>query len=441
MLMFLGALIMSHIFLGAIIHYIVQSHFYTEDYQHISEKFTAIKQSNLTENFDHVTMESSYFSALKIWTIENEMVTYQNSDIALPVDALQFFLINQNVKRSWEWDNENSRYLAFSFNLNDEYTVVIGTNINHHIEFFYTLSIAIFWSIVGISLASGLCSILIINNGLRPLKRIELYLAKIHPNNIAVRIPTKQLPIELQALSEVQNAMLDRLDQGFKRLNDFSSDIAHELKTPLSNMITQTQVVLSKDRDLPEYQDTLFSNLEELERINKTINDTLYLAKSENSLLYQNDEWLNTNKEISLLVEYHNITAADKAVSIDVQGEGEIFFDKSMFQQAVNNLLANATRHAASNSIINIIIKQSDNTTTIGVTNRGDTIPEAALPFIFDRFYRADKSREHKYSIGAGLGLAITKSIIEAYDGTITARSIDGKTEFWICFRHMKSLQ
>lgn len=440
-LMFLGALIMFHIILGGIIQHVVQSHFYNQDYQHITEKFTVIKQSNPTGNFDPVTVKSSYFSALKLWIIENEMVTYQNSDIALPTDALRFFLINQNAKRSWEWNNENNRYLAFSFSLNDEYTLVIGTNINHHTEFFYVLSLAVFWSIVAISLVSGLCSILIINNGLRPLKKFEYYLAQIHPNHIDVRIPTKKLPIELQALSDVQNAMLDRLDRGFKRLNDFSSDIAHELKTPLSNMITQAQVVLSNDRDLPEYQDTLASNLEELERINKTINDTLYLAKSENSLLYQNDEWLNLSKEISLLVEYHNITAEDKAVRIVMQGQGEIFCDKSMFQRAVNNLLANATRHATPNSVINVIIKQSDNTTTISVTNIGDSIPAASLPFIFDRFYRADKSREHKYSIGAGLGLAITKSIIEAYGGTITARSTDGKTEFLMCFRHMKTQQ
>lgn len=439
--MFFGASIILYIILGGIIHFVVQSHFYNLDYQHITEKFSVIKKKNLTNNFDSLTMESSYFNALNIWIVETETVTYQNSEIVLPIDALQFLLTNQNEKRSWEWDNESDRYLAFSFSINDGDTLVIGVNINHHVEFFYILSLVVIWSIIAMSLVSGLCAILIVNNGLRPLKIFESYLMKIHPSHIDVRIPTQELPIELQALSEVQNAMLNRLEQGFKRLKDFSSDIAHELRTPLSNMIIQTQVVLSKDRCLLEYQDTLASNLEELERVNKTINDTLYLAKAENLLLYQNDEWLNLCKEISPLIEYYNIAGEDKSVKIIMKGEGEIYCDKLMFQRALNNLLSNAIRHAEPNSIINIILKQSDSTIAIGIINIGDTIPESSLPFVFDRFYRADKSRKHIHSIGAGLGLAITKSILETYGATIKVRSKEGKTEFWICFPHSKVQQ
>ena len=81
--------------------------------------------------------------------------------------------------------------------------------------------------------------------------------------------------------------------------------------------------------------------------------------------------------------------------------------------------------------------EQTDSELLIGVTNHGDTIPEGSLPFIFDRFYRADKSREHTNSVGAGLGLAITQSIIEAYGGTISAKSSDGFTEFWITFENI----
>lgn len=344
---------------------------------------------------------------------------------------------NRNVKQSWEWEQEGDRYLAFSFILSAEITLVMGVNINHHVTFFKEINWVIFWSIVLAVLISLTYSVFIVNRGLRPLKKFEYYLKKVSPGHLDIRIPVQELPAELETLSNVQNTMLDRLDHGFQLLGDFSSDIAHELRTPLTNMTTQTQVVLSKDREISDYQDALESNLEELERISKTINDTLYLAKSENSLLYQNNEKLDLSREVSRLIEYYSIAGEEKGVSIRLEGQGELYCDKSMFQRAINNLLSNAIRHASPNSVIKVVIKQFDTELTVRIINHGDTIPESSLPFIFDRFYRADKSREHTHSVGAGLGLAITKSIIEAYGGSIVAKSSNDMTEFLITFKDL----
>jgi len=434
-LMFLATSIILHVIVGAVIQHTVQTHFYNQDYQHITEKFAAIKRFNLTGDFDDQIVKNLDISALKIWIIKNDAVSYQNSDTALPIPKIPFLLNQKNTKQSLDWEHKGNRYLAFSFAFNNETTLVMGANINHHIEFFKVVNLVIFWSVLVSLMISGLSSIFIVNRGLSPLKKFEHYLTKISPGRLNIRIPTQELPVELETLSKTQNAMLDRLDLGFQRLSEFSSDIAHELKTPLSNMTTQTQVMLSADRALAEYQDTLGSNLEELERINKTINDILYLAKSENSLLYQNNEMLNLSEEISRLIEYHDIAGEEKGVSIHLKGQGELFYDKSMFQRVMNNLFTNAIRHASPNSIIQVIIKQLDNELSIGVTNHGDTIPKESLPFIFDRFYRADKSRVHTNSVGAGLGLPITQSIIEAYGGTILAKSFDRSTEFWISFQ------
>lgn len=437
-LMFFGASIILHVIFGGVIHYSVQTHFYDQDYQHITEKFSAITQSNPATGFNAEDMNGFDVSALKIWTIENGAISYQNSEIALPVAAIRFLLKQKNEKQSWAWEQEDTRYLAFSFALNAETTLVIAANISHHIEFFKVINLVILWSTLAVILVTGFSGIFIVNRGLHPLREFAHHLAKISPERLDIRIPIQKLPTELEALSQVQNAMLDRLDHGFQRLSDFSSDIAHELRTPLSNIAIQTQVVLSKNRDLVEYQDVLGSNLEELERINKTINDILYLAKSENSLLCQNNEKLNLNEEISQLAEYHDVAGEEKGVSIQLEGRGEFFCDKSMFQRAMNNLLSNAIRHASPNSNIRVIIKQVGNKLSIGVINHGDTIPKSSLPFIFDRFYRADKSREHTNSVGAGLGLPITRSIIDAYGGTIFAKSSDSFTEFWINFRSLQ---
>ena len=435
-LMFLGTSVVLHAFVGGVIQYAVQAHFYTQDYQHINEKMVAILQANPSESFDAKKINDIEITALKIWTIEDDTITYQNSDIVLPTEALPFLLSNRNAKQSWEWEQESNRYIAFSFAAGSEATLVMGVDINHHVAFFKEINWVIFWSIALAILISLTYSIFIVNRGLRPLKKFEYYLKKVSPGHLDIRIPVQELPVELEDLSNVQNTMLDRLDRGFQRLSDFSSDIAHELRTPLSGMTTRTEVVLSKSREAAVYQDALGSNLEELGRINKTINDTLFLAKSENSLLYQNNEQLDLTREISRLVEYYNIAGEEKGVNINLEGQGELYCDKSMFQRAINNLLSNAIRHSTPNSEITVIIKQLDNELTVGVINHGDTIPEDSLPFIFDRFYRADKSREHTHSVGAGLGLAITQSIIEAYGGEIVVKSFNDMTEFWMVFKN-----
>ncbi|WP_242503962.1 sensor histidine kinase [Aliivibrio salmonicida] len=109
--------------------------------------------------------------------------------------------------------------------------------------------------------------------------------------------------------------------------------------------------------------------------------------------------------------------------------------DKSMIQRIANNLLSNAIRHSAPNSSILIDIKDSPNKVKLSISNTGDTIQEKDLPFIFERFYRADKSRRHSSSTGAGLGLTIVRSIVNAHSGKITVQSADTQTTFTVSFQ------
>ena len=436
-LMFIGATIVLQLILGSIAQHIIKAHFYELSANYIDERFLALNGSNEPITPERGRMITGFEDAsLKVWNVQNDKITYQSSETSLPSSPRDFFLRHQDDSYSLQWtDDKNDNYLTICYFASEDTTIVVGLNINEQIAFFDAIALMFFWFNVVMAIFVGLYSIVIVNNSLRPLKRLEGYLMKIRPGHLNIRLPTKDLPIELEELSHVQNAMIDRLDEGFKRLSDFSSDIAHELRTPLTNLTTQTQVVLAADRTPHEYQDVLGSNLEELERINKTMNDTLYLAKAENSLLYKSDELLHLGKVIDQIVEYHSIVAEDKEITIEREGDGELMCDKSMFQRAINNLLSNAVRHSASFSVIKVFIQQpSDKDLTIRITNTGDTIPEESLPFIFQRFYRKDKSREHDYGFGAGLGLAITKSIIETYSGTITAESSKGETTFEIRF-------
>lgn len=432
-LLFLTTTIIAHIVVGEIALHTTKSHFYDVGIKYLNSKFDSLNQNQLQDPYNPNQIKRFNRTPINVWNLENGVVNYTNAYVPLPGDPNLFSLKNKGETYSQQWQGEDdNHYLAASFYVNENDTMVMGFNINHHIEFFDTVNSIILWFTLTISLLTALYSTVIVTKCLSPLKKFEEYLSQIKPGKLNIRIPTDKLPSELETLGLVQNSMLDRLDEGFQRLSDFSSDIAHELRTPLTNITTQTHVVLSNDRSNSEYQDALGSNLEELERINKTINDTLYLAQADNKLLYQNKQELNLHDEISQLVEFNSILAEDKGVTIELHGDGCLFYDKLMFQRAINNLLCNAMRHANDNSTIHINITNNDETLNIAVVNSGDTISETTLPFIFDRFYRGDKSREYDHGYGAGLGLPITKSIVESSGGTIEAESANGTTKFEI---------
>lgn len=446
-LMFFGTIIIAHLVVSTVAVHIVEKYFFDQSLNLINNTFESMEHNKLLDHYDTKANDTFGDVGYEVWKIQNNKVTYQSSLMPLPLSPNKFTLKNKDDLYSFQWKNGDDTYILSSCFNDPNNTTVIGLKINHHVEFFDTVNSWILWLTFAVSVFAVGLSIIIVNNGLLPLKKFEGYLAQVRPGNLDVRIPTDQLPVELEELGVVQNSMLNRLDEGFKRLSDFSSDISHELRTPLTNMTTQTQVVLTSEREVAEYQDVLGSNLEELDRINKMISDTLYLAQADNSLLYQSNQELNLKDEISQLVDFHNIVAEDKGLTITHEGEGCLFFDKLMFQRAINNLMSNAIRHAFPDTIISIVIKQSQETLTIAVNNIGDTISGPCLPFVFDRFYRSDKSREYDQGFGAGLGLAITKAIIEACGGTITAESMNDKTTFLIdipnhaCDKHSYVLQ
>ncbi|MGR5129767.1 heavy metal sensor histidine kinase [Photobacterium swingsii] len=411
-----------------IVQYAIKHHFYAQDYQLLNSKFLTVAatlddlQSNsspaLTENFTY------------LWVINHAgALTYSNSSQPLPPA-----LSHQNAL---EWKEGGESYRGFRFKIkHPQYdAIVLAVNTGYHNSFINELDIVLIWTFLISSLISSVYAIFTVKKGLAPLQGLQSYLNNINTRQLDIRVPSNNLPVELSQLVETQNKMLDRLQCGFNRLSEFSSDIAHELKTPLTNMMTQTQVALSSARTIDEYQDILGSNAEEIERLNKTIKDTLYLAKSENQLLHSNKEPLKLAVIIQPLIEYYELLAEDKNVTIDIvelnltEGDAQ-FGDKQMLQRAISNILSNALRHCDANTAITIQLSSDDDFNVIKIINTGEPIPASSLPYLFDRFYRTDKSRKHTSSVGAGLGLAITKSITQAHGGDISVSSIQRVTAF-----------
>jgi two-component system heavy metal sensor histidine kinase CusS len=256
----------------------------------------------------------------------------------------------------------------------------------------------------------------------------------ISANRLGERLPPESVPTELADLAISFNDMLERLEGSFRRLSDFSSDLAHELRTPISNLMTETQVAISKARSADQYREVLYSNLEEYERLARMIADMLFLAKADNGLIVPSSEMVDLAAETRELFGFYEAFAEEQGVSLILAGAGSVGGDRLMIRRALSNLLSNAIRHTPRGGTVKVLVGQhSSGDIHLSVDNPGEDIEPEHLPRLFDRFYRIDRSRQ-KASEGAGLGLAITKSIIEAHRGTIRISSAEGTTRFAIAF-------
>ncbi|AZE54009.1 Copper sensory histidine kinase CusS [Pseudomonas synxantha] len=302
-------------------------------------------------------------------------------------------------------------------------------DITHHQHFLERMQ-RLIWLTVGLSaLATALLGAWAARSGLRPLRRMGEVAASVSAHSLTQRLPQAQMPVELAELAQAFNAMLGRLDDAFQRLSAFSADIAHELRTPLSNLLTQTQVILTQPRPLEDYREALHSNLEELQWMAQLVNDMLYLAKADHGLLVPTREPLALADEVDALLEFFALLADEAQVSLVREGTAHTLGDRGMLRRALSNLLDNALRFTPPGGEIRV---RMDEGVTLAIENTGDGIPARLLPQLFDRFYRADPSRRAGSSEHAGLGLAITQSIVRAHGGRIFCESQAGWTRFVI---------
>ncbi len=278
----------------------------------------------------------------------------------------------------------------------------------------------------------GLLGWMTVRKGLSPLHDVSTTLANVSTSQLDKPISSTGVPRELHELISAFNRMLARLEDSFRRLSEFSSDIAHELRTPINNMMMQTQVALSRKRDAEEYHENLQSNLEELTRLSRIISDMLFLAKADNSLVFPKLEKVDLRTEVAKLLDFFEISASERRVRLVQSGEATVVGDRLMLQRALSNLLSNALRFAPEGMAVEVSIGENDGRAMVAVANPGPDIPAEQLPKIFGRLYRVDASRREGNTENAGLGLAITKSIVEIHGGSVSAESANGRTCFTI---------
>jgi two-component system heavy metal sensor histidine kinase CusS len=272
--------------------------------------------------------------------------------------------------------------------------------------------------------------------GLRPIHEITQAAQRVHSSTLYERLDTAMLPTELAELSKTFNAMLTRLEESFHRLEQFSADIAHELRAPVNNLRGETEVALSRPRSNDEYRETLSSGLEECSRLSALIDNLLFLARAESPQMIVSRQTLDIGHEVNMIRDYFAPAAHESGIDFNVEVPEGISaeLDRSMFQRALSNLINNALVHTPRGGKITLRALLKPDFLGIEVTDTGSGISPEHLPHVFDRLYRADAARTSE-SRSIGIGLAIVRSVVTLHGGTCGIESqINQGTTVWIKF-------
>lgn len=287
------------------------------------------------------------------------------------------------------------------------------------------------WTLVGAvgfgSLLIALTGSFIVRRGLQPLQSLAAQTAEAGPSKPGARIDASVYASELQPWIEQFNALLQRVESAYGQLEAFNADVAHELRTPLANMIAHVEVELSQPRPMSVLRDTLISQLEEAHRLSGIVTDMLFLSKADRGAKARRGSVVSLAEQVLAVGEFHEAELEETQLSLQVNGDAELPIDVGLLRRAVSNLLSNAIRYATPRSQIRVVIERNGDRASIVVVNCGSAIDADALPHLFERFYRADRARNGSIN-HHGLGLTIVAAIARMHGGAAFAESGHGAT-------------
>ncbi len=339
---------------------------------------------------------------------------------------------------SLDRSNSKKRYLTAATPLNaspgESVRVVLQYDGKNDAELLraYAYTIIVI-EVLGVMLASAL-AYGIARFGLKPLRQLAARAEQMSTSRLAHPLPSLDTSGELKELELAFNGMVERLNESFTRLSEFSSNLAHDMRTPLTNLQAAAQVALTHERSAQDYKDVIESSIDEYQRLSRMIEDMLFIARAEQADAMLKIRRLDGALEAGRVAGFYESLAEDTDLSIRISGHARIDADLLLFQRALSNLVSNAIAHAPSGSTIDVSCEERGDQSVISVTDTGPGIEPVHVDRIFDRFYRVDPSR-HSRSSSSGLGLAIVKSIAGSHGGNCGVESQPHvKTRFWVSF-------
>jgi two-component system, OmpR family, heavy metal sensor histidine kinase CusS len=278
----------------------------------------------------------------------------------------------------------------------------------------------------GVLIASAVGAI-ITRHGLRPIADITRATEHIGVQHLQDRIRARPWPKELVSLAGAFDRMLERLQEAFEQLSQFSADVAHEFRTPINNLTGEAQVALSRERTTAEYTRVLQSALEEYTRLAGMIDSMLFLAQAEQAPAVLASVSLEASGELQAVCDFYHALAEEQGVELACEGQTGITADPMLLRRALSNLLSNALKYTPRGGRVTLRAAKGPGTTrTLSVIDSGVGIASEHLAKLGDRFYRADPSRGAGPG-GAGLGLAIVRSIMTLHGGSLLIDSTVGR--------------
>lgn len=258
--------------------------------------------------------------------------------------------------------------------------------------------------------------------GLVPLRAITESARGITAHRLQARLDPGEAPQELRDLVQALDDMFDRLDQAFSRLSQFSADLAHELRTPINNLMGEAEVALARERSSEEYRQVLESSMEEYRRLSRLISRMLFLARTEDPQAVVSKVRIEADRLADEVLAYFEAAAEEQDVSLHAEAAGAVSGDPDLLRQALANLVSNALEATPAGGRITVRLQPEDTFMDVAVVDTGSGIPEEEIPHLLDRFYRTQDAHRRR-SRGTGLGLAIVRSIAHLHGGTVEIQS------------------
>ena len=331
----------------------------------------------------------------------------------------------------------NNRYYRAIIITHQEVLAFIALPIDVHHQYLIQFNRQLSLILIAITLLLVSVAALSVHWGFAPLATIVQKMKGINLQRLDERIVVGDMPLELRPLTESYNSMMVKLESNFESLSRFSDNIAHELRTPIATLSTQTQVMLTKPRESDEYIEQLHHQHDTLKQLSAMINDMLLLAKTQKELSDSQISHVDIESLITKLIDYYEMIAEDREIIFEKSGDFKtVLGDKGLLQRLFANLMSNAIYYAASNSTIMISATVLTSSTSLNapkddiqspeqlwlritMTNRLDKpLNQIEADKLFERFYRHDKT--NTMHSGTGLGLSIVQAIANAHNGKVS---------------------
>lgn len=266
-----------------------------------------------------------------------------------------------------------------------------------------------------------------VRRGLAPLQHLVDQTKSLEASNLVKGFDGSAQPDELRQLVEQINKLLSRLDGAYRQMEGFNADVAHELNTPLSTLITSTELALRNERDPDALIDVLGSNLEDLRSISGIVRDMMFLAHADRGAHARRAPVASLANLAREVIEYHDAALVEAQLHVEVEGDAAAVIDAPLVKRALSNLLSNASSYAPKSSTIYVKIEPgTENSIRMVVVNDGPSIAPEYQSRLFDRFFRVDPAR-NQVDGHHGLGLSIVAAIARMHAGRPIAEFRDEK--------------